>query len=108
MSEKPRYGAILPVEFPRDDVKTSFTIGYSVIGEPFTFFGTMKVEARPKDFKFGKKWWSLSERLLSEGKIKGTPTVRPGGLQGIFDGLDEMRNGKVSRQKLVYRIADTS
>lgn len=76
-------------------------------GEEFTFFGN-KIPAKPQDFEFGKKWWSLAETLLAEGKIKGTPTVRPGGLQGVLEGFEDMRNGKVSRQKLVYRIHESS
>ncbi|KAK4494311.1 hypothetical protein PRZ48_014609 [Zasmidium cellare] len=102
-----RYGALLPVEFPRSDVKTSFTIGYTVIGEEFTFFGN-KVPAKPEDFEFGKKWWALSEKLLAEGKIKGEPTIREGGLNGVVKGFEDMKAGRVSRQKLVYRIGDTS
>ncbi|USW57169.1 Putative GroES-like superfamily, alcohol dehydrogenase-like, NAD(P)-binding domain superfamily [Septoria linicola] len=103
-----RYNALLPVEFPRKDVKTSFTIGYSVNGEEFTFFGN-HVPAKPEDFEFGKKWWTLAEKLLAEGKIKAPATnVRDGGLQGILEGFEDMKNGRISRQKLVYRIADTA
>ncbi|KAF2166089.1 hypothetical protein M409DRAFT_23816 [Zasmidium cellare ATCC 36951] len=101
-----RYGALLPVEFPRSDVKTSFTIGYTVIGEEFTFFGK-KVPAKPEDFEFGKKWWALAEKLLAEGKIKGEPTIGEGGLNGVVKGFEDMKEGRVSRQKLVYRIGDT-
>ena len=51
----------------------------------------------------------LSERLLSDGKIKAPAVnVREGGLQGVFDGFEDMKNGRISRQKLVYRIEDTS
>lgn len=88
-------------------MKTSFTIGYTVIGEEFTFFGN-KVPAKPEDLEFGKKWWALSEKLLAEGKIKGEPTVRDGGLSGVVKGFEDMKEAKVSRQKLVYRVGDTS
>lgn len=103
-----RYNALLPVEFPRKDVETGFTIGYSVNGEEFTFFGN-NVPKKPGDFDFGKKWWSLSEKLLNEGKIKAPAVnVRSRGLQGVFDGFEDMKNGRISRQKLVYHIADSS
>ncbi|KAF7193305.1 Protein TOXD [Pseudocercospora fuligena] len=49
-----KYNALLPVKFPRKDVETGFTIGYSVNGEAFTFFGN-QVNAKPGDFEFGKK-----------------------------------------------------
>lgn len=102
-----RYGSLLPIEFPRQDVKTSFTIGYTVIGEEFTFFGN-KVPAKTEDLEFGKKFWALAERLLAEGKIKGEPTVREGGLNGVVSGFEDMKNGRVSRQKLVYRVGETA
>lgn len=102
------YSALLPVKFPRSDMKTSFTIGYTVNGEEFTFLGN-KVPAKPQDFEFGKKWWRLAERLLSEGKLRGMPTsVKKGGLQGVLDGFEEMKSGKVSMQKLVYRVGETA
>ena len=50
----------------------------------------------------------IVEGLLKEGKIKAHPAkVRKGGLKGVLDGLQEMREGKVSGEKLVYRVGDT-
>ena len=60
--------------------------------------------AKPEDFEFAKKQWSLTEKLLAEGKLKLMPTVRQGGLEGVFEGLDDLRHGKVSAHKLVYKI----
>lgn len=102
-----QYNALLPVEFPRKDVKTSFTVGYSVNGEDFTFFGNYQ-PAKPQDFDFGKRWGTLAEKLLTSGSIKApATTIRKGGLQGVLEGLEDMKNGRISRQKLVYRIADS-
>jgi len=36
------------------------------------------------------------------------PSVRPDGLRGVLDGMREMREGKVSGVKLVYKVAETS
>lgn len=45
---------------------------------------------------------------LREGRFKGHPTrVIPGGLNGVGEGLRQLRDGKVNAEKLVYRIADT-
>jgi hypothetical protein len=44
--------------------------------------------------------------LVKEGKLKPMPVkLREGGLDGINDGLDYMVAGKVSAEKLVYRIS---
>lgn len=35
------------------------------------------------------------------------PRVGKGGLEGVFDGLEQLKTGKVSGVKLVYRVEDT-
>ena len=58
--------------------------------------------------RFAKMFWSLAETLLKEKKIKVHPVdIRPEGLRGVLEGLDQMRKGKVSGKKLVYRIDET-
>jgi len=50
----------------------------------------------------------VARKLLEEGKYKAHPLdVRPGGLNGVIDGMEDMRQGKVSGKKLVYRVAET-
>jgi len=102
---KPQYGAILVAKTPRDDVDHKYTLGYTVIGEAFEKKG-MKWEANPEDFEFCKKFMQTAQKLLEEKKLKPhRHEVRPGGLDAIFGGLDDMKNGKVSGVKLVYRIS---
>ena len=105
--KSPYWGTILPAKPTRDDVDVGMTLGYTIIGEEFTVRETV-VPAKPQDFEFGKKWWPVAQKLLFEGKVKPHRVeVRPGGLDGILDGLDDLKNGKVSGKKLVYRISDT-
>ncbi len=53
-------------------------------------------------------WVPIAEGLLREGKIRvHPPSVRPGGLRGVLEGLKELREGKLSGEKIVYRVADT-
>ena len=102
------YSALLPVELPRNDVEKKFTLAYTAVGESF-IFGGKEFPASQEDLEFGKMFWELSEKLLSEGKFKvHPPSVRKEGLQGVLDGLQEMREEKVSGQKLVYKISETS
>ncbi|KAI1458276.1 oxidoreductase-like protein [Annulohypoxylon moriforme] len=99
-----KYSALLPVEFPRKDVTSAMTLGYVAIGEPFSKFG-MEWKVTPEDFEFGSKFWSVTEDLLAQGKLKVHPvSLREGGLDGILGGLEEMRQNKVSGKKLVYKI----
>ena len=90
----------------RVDVQAKFTLGYTVVGEDCRFAG-VELPAKPEDFEFGKQFWELSERLFAQGKVKvHPPEVRGGGLQGIFEGLNDMREGRVSGVKLVYFVED--
>ena len=43
--------------------------------------------------------------LVKDGAVKPLPIkLWEGGLQGVPDGLQYMREGKVSAEKLVYRV----
>jgi NADPH:quinone reductase-like Zn-dependent oxidoreductase len=96
-----KYSAILLVEqFPRDDVSNGFTLGYTAFGENFSD----KYPASQTDFEFSVKFWKVAADLLNEGKIKPHPTEVRGGLEDIPQGLKDLKDGKVSGKKLVYRI----
>ncbi|KAH7065377.1 chaperonin 10-like protein [Macrophomina phaseolina] len=107
-SRKPQYSALLWIDMPREDVEARTTLGYTIFGEGFTkAFGPGHFPASQEDYEFGKKFWKLSEKLLAEGKFKvHRPDVRGGGLEGVLEGLDELRQGKVSGKKLVYKISE--
>ncbi|KAF2477660.1 putative zinc-binding oxidoreductase ToxD [Lindgomyces ingoldianus] len=105
--QKLYYGTIVFVpQSPRPDVEMLFTIGYSAQGESFELMG-MKFAGKPEDYEFMKKWIAEAEKLLFEGKLRAhKPDVRPGGLDGILTGLKDMKNGKISGVKVVYRVGD--
>ncbi len=101
------YCNLLGVDCPRPDVKSIFYLGYSLSGEEFIFEGE-KYEAQPEDFVFGVKFAEIAERLWFEGKWKPHPQrVERRGLRGLVDGMQQMRDGKVSGEKLVYRVDET-
>ncbi|EAW08949.1 zinc-binding alcohol dehydrogenase family protein [Aspergillus clavatus NRRL 1] len=55
--------------------------------------------------KFGFEWFGLVQELLNEGKLKTHPhRVVGDSLAGALDGLELLRNKKVSGQKLVCRV----
>jgi hypothetical protein len=90
----------------RGDIERLRTSAYSVFGEAFDKLGA-HVPAKPEHFEHGKMFWQLSEELVRAGKLKPHPVkVGKDGLVGVFDGLQQMREGKVSGVKLVYRIEE--
>ena len=102
-----RYGSILPVKFPREGVETTMTFMYTIFNDAFEKGGN-KTPAVPEDFEFAKKFFEITEKLLAEGKLKTHPEkVGPKGLEGVLQGLQDLKNDKVTGQKLVYRIGDT-
>ena len=100
------YGAILQVELPRDDVKKTFSLGYTAVGEPVKKWAFEHGGTRiTTDFEFMKKWVKeIVDPLLAEGRIKVHPPQIGKGLDKVFEGFDLMRHDKVSGQKLVYTL----
>ena len=111
MSSNPdgaRYGSIIPVKFPREGVECTMTLMYTIFNEAFVKGGN-EAPAMQEDFEFAKKFFALTERLLAEGKLKTHPeAVGSGGLEGALEGMQDLKNDKVSGKKLVYRVAETA
>lgn len=105
------YSSLIPIEkLPRDDIENKYTLAYTVTGETFQLGPTGSVvEGKAEEYAFAKKWWGISEKIFMEGKVKVHPvSVRKGGLGGVLEGLQEMREGKVSGENLFYRVAETA
>ncbi|OAP55415.1 hypothetical protein AYL99_10388 [Fonsecaea erecta] len=101
------YGSILPVTSPRADVHSVSTLMYTIFGEAFEF-GSNKIPAVAEDFEYTKKFVAMVETLLAEGKLRPhKERVGPRGLEGVLEGLQDMKNGKVSGEKLVYLVDET-
>jgi NADPH2:quinone reductase len=62
----------------------------------------------PDDHDFGFAWFRMFSLGLKEGWLRGHPyEVVPGGLGGVQQGLINLKEGKASAVKYVFRIADT-
>lgn len=105
--EEPAYGAILRVpNFPREDVKQTYSLGYTATGEYFVFSGGKEWPASKDDLEFASNWHTFNESLLKDGKIKPhRPSLRSGGIEKVLEGVNDVRTGKVSGEKIVYSIA---
>ncbi|SMQ51369.1 unnamed protein product [Zymoseptoria tritici ST99CH_3D7] len=101
-----RYSSLLPPTeaCPRKDIAVSMVFAYTAYGEAFTKFGH-EFPSKPEDYLYASKFFDVCEGLFAEGKLKPHPNDRrPNGLDGVLNGLDELREGKVSGAKLVYSV----
>ncbi|RYN46109.1 hypothetical protein AA0118_g12686 [Alternaria tenuissima] len=93
----------------RKDVEALQMLAYTAIGERFSFAARGEEHpANPEDFEHAKIFSDVTSKLLAEGKLIAHPQkVGPDGLKGVLNGLALIRDGKVSGEKLVYRVAET-
>lgn len=95
------------VDAPRSDVKSIFFLAYSALGRAFMYEGEEWPFA-PDDYDLMKRFAILAEELLEQRKIKPHPaTVREGGLEAIPAGMEDLRQGIISGEKLVYVLGET-
>jgi hypothetical protein len=97
------YINLMGIDMPRSDVRNIFFLGYTVTGEAFEIEGE-HWPAVPEDFELMKKFVTLTEKLLEQGLLKTHPAKVRDGLAAILDGMQELKEGKVSGSKLVYRV----
>lgn len=100
------YCNLMGVDSPREDVKSVFFLGYTALGEAYIYDG-QEWPIVEKDYEFVKSFMGLAEQILADRKIVPHPAgVRSGGLEGIHEGLDDLKQKRVSGEKLVYIIGD--
>ncbi|KAJ5683470.1 Polyketide synthase enoylreductase [Penicillium macrosclerotiorum] len=107
-TEGGKYSALLNVKIGRANVDDGFTLAYTTIGEAFNF-GDIPFPAKPEDKAHAEKFIAIAESLLAERKIKvHPPKVGKHGLKGVLEGLQLLKEDKVSGEKLVYNVEETS
>lgn len=100
-----KYAALDPVEFARKDVETLSTLAYTALGESFKLGGGVEIPANISDFEFARKFWESSRDLLQASKVKVHRHRVGKGLEGVLEGLDLLKEKKVSGEKLVYVLS---
>jgi len=91
----------------KPNVTVKSILAYTAIGEEVGWENSSRgtIPAKSEDYEFAKNFWTLTERLLAHGRLKPHPiSKREGGLDGILDGLNDLRDGKNSGVKLVYTL----
>ena len=77
-------------------------MGVLYFNAPFEIQGQV-LPAPPELFQGAVGFAKVAEKLLAEGRIKPHPkVVREGGLKGVLDGIQELREKKVRGKKFIY------
>ncbi|KAI0723773.1 GroES-like protein [Cerioporus squamosus] len=91
-------------ESDRKDVIFNSTFLYSVFGYPVSL-GPTEIPAMPQDKERMVAFLKKLPQLVRDGAVKPLPIkLWEGGFEGIPAGLQYMREGKVSAEKIVYRL----
>ncbi|KAI1401254.1 zinc-binding dehydrogenase [Hypoxylon fuscum] len=82
------------------------TIVYTVFERPLKYgpFDNCG-EATPRDKALWEKYLAVLPEYLASGKIRPNQVREVGGMEDILRGFEEQSQGKVSAEKLVYKIA---
>ncbi|KAI0723730.1 GroES-like protein [Cerioporus squamosus] len=91
-------------ESGRKDVTFRSIFLLTVNGYPLSL-GPMEIPAVPEDRAHMVAFLKKLPQLVRDGSLKPLPTkLFEGGLEGIKNGLQYMREGRVSAEKIVYRV----
>lgn len=98
---------LLPHKLEHPKVKYESTIVYTVFERALKYgaFDNCGEQTTPEDKAVWEKYVSLLPDLLSSGKVEPNRIREMGGLNDIITGFKEQQEGKVSAEKLVYKIA---
>ncbi|KAI8950365.1 GroES-like protein [Xylaria longipes] len=89
---------------PRD-VKPYAVLAFEALGRDVKLDEPFQRDAQPEKYEFTVRWLRQAEELLRLGKLVTPPVLlQEGGLAAIPQGLNLLRTGKVSHQKIVYQV----
>lgn len=86
-------------------VNVDWVLGPALHGKQIAWPAPMEREANAEMREFAKSWFTTVQELVDSGKIKTHPLkVMEGGLPAVLDGLQMLKDKKISGQKLVYNV----
>ncbi|KZV92707.1 GroES-like protein [Exidia glandulosa HHB12029] len=88
-------------EYPKP-VKFPLSLAYHIFGKAIA--SPVTTAALPHVYEASVGYYKLISRLLAEGKVELVPVRVFGGLESVSDGFAEMREGRVSGERIVFKI----
>ncbi|KAI0780488.1 GroES-like protein [Trametes elegans] len=96
---------VIPEASSRTDVERSYLLVYWALGRAFSFGPGHDHPVKPEDRAHMVQFLKKLPAFVKEAKIRPLPVkLWEGGLEAVSAGLQYMREGKVSAEKIVYRV----
>ncbi|KAJ5116773.1 zinc-binding dehydrogenase family oxidoreductase [Penicillium angulare] len=104
-----RYTALEPfsegIAATRKVVKPDWILGPVMLGRPIDWPAPHNRPAMPDMAEFGVKWRKTLQELYDKNVLRAHPLViRSGSIEGIFAGMKDLKDGKLSGKKLIYPV----
>ncbi|KAG6004538.1 hypothetical protein E4U54_000522 [Claviceps lovelessii] len=88
----------------RKVVKTDWVLGPSIFGDGSTWPEPYGRPPSDELRRFGAELWAVTQSLLDQGKLQHHPfRVLDGGFDAILEGMDIVKSGTLSGEKIVVR-----
>jgi hypothetical protein len=89
----------------RKTVRPDWILGPALFGRKIGWKEPYNLEGDPELRTFGREWFQCVQKLIDQGRLQPHP-IRVAGtsLEEVINGVDLLRKGAVSGQKLVYII----
>jgi NADPH:quinone reductase-like Zn-dependent oxidoreductase len=89
----------------RKTIKHELVMGGAISGRGVELPDPYGIPPQPEIGVWAQSWYLELQQLIDDGKLKPCPTqIIPGKFAGILEGLDMLRNGRVSGKKLVVHM----
>lgn len=89
----------------RQVVVADWVLGPTMLGKDIAWPPPHEIKGSKELRDFGESWLAVVQRLLDEGKIRVHPLkIMEGDFQDVLQGIETVRTGKMSGQKLVYSL----
>jgi NADPH:quinone reductase-like Zn-dependent oxidoreductase len=104
-----RYTGLEPystsVAATRKLIKADWVLGPVMVGRPIGWPAPYNRPAMPEMAEFGVRWIKTLQGLYDKRLLRPHPLiVRAGGLDGVLQGIQEVKAGRLSGKKLVYTL----